>query len=367
MPEIRRISPDEPVQVRSGEELDLERVGEFIRKSFPEMTGDVSVKQFPGGFSNLTYLVKIGDRELILRRPPFGRKARTAHDMGREYRVLDSLKPVFPLCPAPLVYSEDESVIGAPFYLMERINGVILRKNLPFDISMTQEQARRLSENLVSVIFRLHSVDYRRPGLAELGRPDGYVARQVEGWCKRYLEARTDDAPTFEKVSGWLHNNMPSISTAAIIHNDYRFDNVVLNPDDPTEIIGVLDWEMTTIGDPLMDLGSTLAYWVEKNDPAELQAIRMMPTNIDGMFTRDELVSFYSQLSGIKIDNYDFYYVFGLFRLAVIAQQIYYRYYHGQTRDERFGSLIGAVKVLERTALNVMIRQPSVNGAASAQ
>lgn len=346
---------DEPATVRDGEELDAARVREFVSATFPEITGEISVRQFPGGFSNLTYLVKIGERELILRRPPFGKKAKTAHDMAREYRVLRSLKPVFPYCPEPLVYSEDENIIGAPFYLMERIKGIILRKNLPAEISYTAQQARTLSENLVSVLCRLHSIDYVQAGLHDLGKAQGYVTRQVEGWSRRYVDAKTDDAPGFETVIRWLHDKMPLDSpVAAIIHNDYRFDNVVLNPANPTEIIGVLDWEMTTIGDPLMDLGSSLAYWIEKNDPPGLQAIRMMPTNLDGMLTRDEQVALYAEKMGIKIDNYDFYYTFGLFRLAVIAQQIYYRYYHAQTKDERFRSLIGAVKVLEQTALQVI-------------
>lgn len=346
---------DEPATIRAGEELDAARVQAFITSSFPEITGEITVRQFPGGFSNLTYLVKIGERELILRRPPFGKKAKTAHDMAREYRVLSSLKPVFSCCPEPLVYSEDESIIGAPFYLMERIRGIILRKNLPPEISYTAEQARTLSENLVSVLCRLHSIDYEQAGLGDLGKAQGYVARQVEGWSRRYVDAKTDDAPGFETVIRWLQDKMPPDSpVAAIVHNDYRFDNVVLSQADPTEIIGVLDWEMTTIGDPLMDLGSSLAYWIEKDDPPGLQAIRMMPTNLDGMLTRDEQVSLYAEKMGIKIDNYDFYYTFGLFRLAAIAQQIYYRYYHGQTKDERFKSLIGAVKVLEQTAMQVI-------------
>ena len=349
---------DEPATVRAGEELDAVKVKAFVSGTFPDISGVISVKQFPGGFSNLTYLVKIGERELILRRPPFGKKAKTAHDMAREYRVLAALKPVFPHCPTPLVYTDDESIIGAPFYLMERINGIILRKNLPPDMSFTEQQARTLSENLVAVLCRLHTIDYREAGLDDLGKADGYVTRQVEGWSRRYADAKTDDAPAFEMVIRWLHDKLPTSSMAAVIHNDYRFDNVVLNPQDPTEIIGVLDWEMATIGDPIMDLGSSLAYWVERDDPPGLQAIRMMPTNLDGMLTRDEQVALYAEKMGIRIDNYDFYYAFGLFRLAVIAQQIYYRYYHGQTGDERFKSLIGAVKVLEQAALQVIGKSP---------
>lgn len=346
---------DEPAEVRNGEELDAARIQEFVNASCPEIAGDITVRQFPGGYSNLTYLVKIGERELILRRPPFGKKAKSAHDMAREYRVLASLKPVFPYCPEPLVYSEDESIIGAPFYLMERIKGIILRKNLPADMACTPGQARTLSENLVSVLCRLHSIDYRRAGLDDLGNADGYITRQVEGWSKRYADAKTDDAPSFERVIRWLHDKMPESSpSAAIIHNDYKFDNTVLNSSKPTEIVGLLDWEMATIGDPLMDLGSSLAYWVERDDPPALQAIRTMPTNLDGMLTRKEQVALYSEMRGMTVDNFDFYYCFGLFRLAGIAQQIYYRYYHGQTRDPRFKNLIAVVNVLEQASLQVM-------------
>lgn len=350
-------SLDAAGEVRTGEELDAAKVLEFIGGSLPHISGEITVRQFPGGFSNLTYLVCIGGHELILRRPPFGRKATGAHDMGREYRVLTALKPVFPYCPSPLVYSEDESIIGAPFYLMEKITGVILRKDLPAEMDFTPLQARALSENLIDTLCRLHAVDFTAAGLDSLGKGDGYVSRQVAGWGRRYADARTDDAPAFEGVIRWLNDKLPAHSPApAIIHNDYKFDNTVLDQADSTKIIGLLDWEMTTIGDPLMDLGSSLAYWVEKDDPPELQAIRTMPTNVAGMLTRKEQVALYGERSGIAIDNFDYYYCFGLFRLAVIAQQIYYRYYHGQTKDPRFKSLILAVHILEKTAMGVARR-----------
>jgi aminoglycoside phosphotransferase (APT) family kinase protein len=346
---------DEPGTIRSGEELDGARVLEFVGSSLPDVAGEITVRQFPGGFSNLTYLVTVGARDFILRRPPFGRKAKGAHDMGREYRVLSALKLVFPCCPAPVLYTDDESVIGAPFYLMERINGIILRRDLPAGLDFTPAQARALSENLVTTLSCLHSVDPCGAGLEDLGKGDGYVLRQVEGWSRRYADARTDDAPTFDGVIRWLHDKLPQdFPSSTIIHNDYKFDNTVLNPADPTEIIGLLDWEMATIGDPLMDLGASLAYWVERDDPPELQAIRTMPTNLPGTLTRKEQVALYGSLRGIAVDNFDFYYCFGLFRLAVIVQQIYYRYFHGQTRDPRFKGLIHAVHSLERTAQQVV-------------
>jgi aminoglycoside phosphotransferase (APT) family kinase protein len=262
---------------------------------------------------------------------------------------------VFPYCPKPLAYTADESVMGCPFYVMERIRGVILRKNLTKGLEFTEDQMRSLCENLLDVHCKLHSVDYKAIGLEGFGKPEGYVKRQVEGWSERFKNSHTPDAPTFERVMQWLHDKMPpDFSKPAIIHNDYKFDNVVLDPDNLLEIIGVLDWEMATIGDPLMDLGSSLGYWVQSDDSPKFQAARTLPTNLPGALTRDELVKGYAEKAGITIDNFDFYLCFGLFRLAVIVQQIYYRFYHGQTKDERFKSLIVAVHILEEQANRIL-------------
>jgi aminoglycoside phosphotransferase (APT) family kinase protein len=346
---------DKSTKVRQGEELDLKVVEQFLKDAIPGLSGDLVVEQFPSGFSNLTYLIKVGGTDLVLRRPPFGRKAKTAHDMGREYRILTALNPVFPYCPKPLVYTEDESVMGCPFYVMERIEGIIMRKNLPRGLELSPDQMRTLCENLLDVQFQLHSIDYKAIGLESFGKPEGYVKRQVQGWSERYRAAWTPDAPTFEKVMQWLQDNMPpDFDRPGIIHNDYKFDNVVLNPDNPLEIIGVLDWEMATIGDPLMDLGSSLGYWVQADDPDDVQAARMLPTNLPGALTRAEMVKRYEDKAGISIDNFDFYLCFGLFRLAVIAQQIYYRFYHGQTKDERFKMLIFAIHILDSAANRTM-------------
>ena len=346
---------DTPKKIREGEELNIPAIEKFLKEYIPGLEGNLVVEQFPSGYSNLTYLIKVGEKELVLRRPPFGTKAKTAHDMKREYKILNALNPVFHYCPKPLIYTEDTSIMGCPFYVMERIKGIILRRDLPEGLSFKPEEARKLCENMLDVHLELHSIDYKKIGLADFGKPEGYVKRQVEGWTGRYRNAKTDDAPDFEEVIRWLHDNMPEESKkSCIIHNDYKFDNIVLSPEDPLKIIGVLDWEMATIGDPLMDLGSSLAYWVQADDPPEFQAIRMMPTNIPGAMTRDELVQRYAEKSGVKIDNFDFYYCFGLFRLAGIAQQIYYRYYHKQTKDDRFALLIFAVKALEEAALRVI-------------
>lgn len=341
--------------IREGEDFEVAKVEAFLKDAIPGLKGTLTVEQFPGGHSNLTYLLKMGDREMVFRRPPFGRKVKTAHDMGREYRIQKALKPLFPYCPEPLACSEDESIIGCPFYVMERIKGIILRKDLPKGLSLTAEKARTLCENLIDVYVALHHVDYKRAGLEGYGKPEGYVKRQVEGWSGRYRSARTADAPDFEPVMAWLYDKMPGESLqTSVIHNDYRFDNVVLDPVNPLKIIGVLDWEMATIGDPLMDLGGALAYWIDRDDPPKMQAIRMVPTHLDGMMTRRELVDCYAEKMDVPIGNIDFYYCFGLFRLAVIAQQIYYRFYHGQTKDERFKLMIFAVHVLEEAAKGVI-------------
>ena len=348
-------SSDQARDIRPGEAFDSAGVEAFLRDSVPGLQGPMAIQQFPSGHSNLTYLITFGDHELVLRRPPFGTKAKTAHDMGREYRVLSVLKAIYPYCPRAMAYAEDTSIIGCPFYVMERIRGVIVRRKFPPGFEDSPEKIRNLCRDLVRVQHELHTIDFHEAGLENFGKPAGYVERQVNGWCKRYREARTPDAPDCEDIMAWLQDKMPPDSDQpAIIHNDFKFDNVVLDPDNPAKIIGVLDWEMATLGDPLMDLGGSLAYWVEKTDSPEMQAIKFMPTDTEGALTRDELVRYYAELSGKTVDNYDFYYCFGLFRLAVIAQQIYYRFYHGQTSDKRFEAFIWGVHALDKTArLNI--------------
>jgi aminoglycoside phosphotransferase (APT) family kinase protein len=326
-----------------------------LKANLPGLVGPATVRQFHSGFSNLTYLIGMGDTELVLRRPPFGKKAQTAHDMSREYRLLRALKPVFPHVPQPLAYCDDPSVMDAPFYVMERMRGVILRKELPESLVLGEPDADRLCQRWVDALGDLHGLDYRACGLADLGNPDGYVARQVHGWSKRFRDARTDDVPDFEPVMAWLGASMPpDYPKPALIHNDYKFDNVILDPADLTRIIGVLDWEMATIGDPLMDLGASLGYWVEPDDSDELKLIRTLPTLSPGMLTRRQIVALYEEKTGATIENFAWYYCFGLFRLAVIAQQIYYRYFHGQTTDKRFAMLGFAVGILEKAAVRVI-------------
>ncbi len=346
---------DQPSEIRNGEELDAARVEGFMRDSIPGLSGQMTIHQFRRGHSNLTYLITIGGRQMVLRRPPFGTKAKTAHDMNREYRILAALNPVFCYCPQPILYTDDASIMGCSFYLMERVSGIILRRDLPPGLDLTSQQVKKLFENLVKVQIELHAIDYHKIGLADFGKPQGYVGRQVLGWSRRYRAARTPDVPDCEFIMAWLEKHMPpDTDHPAIIHNDFKLDNTVLDKKDPTKIIGVLDWEMATIGDPFMDLGSSLAYWVEPEDPPEIQAIRTMPSHREGALSRKQVIEYYAQLSGRFIGDFSFYYCFGLFRLAVIAQQIYYRYYHGQTKDQRFKDLILYVVILEKVARNII-------------
>lgn len=323
--------------VRQGEEIDAAALERYFAAHVPELAGKpVTVTQFPGGHSNLTYLLCVGDREVVMRRPPFGTKVKSAHDMGREHRILRALSRSYPRAPKPLAYCEDPSVLGAPFYVMERMRGVILRKELPQGLVLGPKTMRTLSENLVDCLVDLHALDYQALGLGDLGKPVGYVERQVKGWSERYVKAQTDEVPVVERVAAWLERTRPADSGAALIHNDFKFDNVVLDPEDPTRIIGVLDWEMSTIGDPLMDLGTFVSYWVEATDQPIMQFFRGGPTDREGALTRAELVDRYQARSGRDVKRPEFYYVFGLFKTAVVIQQIYYRYRQGLTKDERF-------------------------------
>lgn len=352
---------DEPGSVRDENRFDPAVILPFLKAHIPDLPdGPATLAQFQGGASNLTYQLTVGGRDLILRRPPSGTKPKSGHDMGREYHVLKALHGRFPV-PRPLAYCEDPALIGAPFYVMEKLRGVILRRDPPKDLRYSPEQARRLCLNLVDGLIRLHTLDYPAIGLGELGKPEGYVARQVTGWCERFAKAWTDDVPKCESLMAWLKDHTPPDSVKpALIHNDYRFDNVVLDPRDHQTIVGVLDWEMCTLGDPLMDLGSSLAYWVQPGDPAQMQTLRMQPSNLPGMLTRDEVVRYYGEKTGRMIANYDFYYVFGLFRLAVIAQQIYYRFKLGQTKNPRFQTFGVFVSVLSQVADRVITRAAAV-------
>jgi aminoglycoside phosphotransferase (APT) family kinase protein len=337
---------DHPASIRPGEELNLAAIESFLRRHFTDEPGQLQVLQFPSGHSNLTYSVKLGEREFILRRPPFGSKVKSAHDMGREFRVLSKLHSAYAPAPEVLFYCDDNSILGAPFYLMKPIPGIILRRHIPTKLNFSVEKARRLSEAFIENLICLHRVDYAATGLSDLGRPEGYLERQVRGWTERYHASKTHDYPEVEKITAWMREHMPPTNSVSIIHNDYKYDNVVLDPSDITKIVGVLDWEMCTIGDSLADLGTTLAYWIDSTDPEEVQLARWAPTNDPGSFNREEIVQYYAQKTGSDVSNMAFYLTLARFKLVVIAQQIYFRYHQGLTKDERFAAMPGKIKML---------------------
>ena len=352
---IARELQDSSRAVRAGEELDLARLEPYLRSHFPDLGGALVVRQFPSGHSNLTYSVTLGEKEMVLRRPPFGSKVKSAHDMGREYHVLERLHDAYP-APRPLLHCTDESILGAPFYLMERVRGVIIRRSLAPGLELKPEVARKLSESFIDKLAALHRLNYTALGLGELGKPQGYLERQVRGWIERYAGSRTHDLPEVEPLSVWLQANMPVNSGATLIHNDYKFDNMILAPEDITQIKAVLDWEMCTLGDPLTDLGTALAYWVDPGDPPEMQMVRWGPTVAPGMLSRAQLAQRYAEKTGRDLSQIVFYYVFAMFKTAVIIQQIYYRYFHGLTRDERFASLGEVAKTLMKVGLSATQR-----------
>jgi len=350
--------PDRPRPPRPGEELDTARLAEYLSHWLGRVDS-VTVEQFPAGHSNLTYHVRVGESSYVLRRPPFGNRVRTAHDMAREFRVLSALAPVFPPAPKPLLLCEDESVLGAPFYLMERRLGVVIRKELPEALKGRPEVLGRICDGLVSTLAQLHDIDPAAVGLADLGRPQGYVERQIRGWTQRYHAAATEHVPDMEAAARWLAEHLPTDPGASIIHNDFKFDNVMLDADDPTRVVAVLDWEMATLGHPLMDLGSSLAYWVESDDPAPIRELGWWPTVEAGMWSRREVARRYFEARGQAPVPLGFYFVFGFFKLAVIIQQIYARYRRGATTDARFAQMNRMVAVLATRAVQAT-RDPGI-------
>lgn len=342
---------DEP---RQSEALAEEHLAAYLADHLEGFDGELVVRQFRKGHSNLTYLVTDGTREWVLRRAPFGTNVATAHDMGREYRILSGLHRAYPPAPRAYLMCEDAGVIGAPFYVMQRVRGVILRAKPPRGMTWSKELGRRTSEEFLDNLVAIHGVDLAEAGLDGFGKPEGYVRRQVEGWTKRYHGSRTDDIPEVVAVAEWLAEKMPPEADATLIHNDYKYDNIVLDPGDLPRIIGVLDWEMATVGDPLMDLGTTLAYWVTALDEPELAMLPFGVTNFPGSWSRERLVDAYAARSGRDVSRVDFYHVFGLFKTAVVAQQIYYRFKSGKTDDPRFQMMILGVNVLSKFANRIV-------------
>ena len=345
---------DQAGQIRSGQALDVSSLENYLRSEMDLPEVSLEVLQFPSGYSNLTYLLRFGKQEFVLRRPPHGAKIKSGHDMGREFQILSGLYPIYPKVPKPYLFCDDTSVIDAPFYVMERMQGIIFRGHTLEEQLPTSAQMRTLSSKFVATLAEIHAIDYRIAGLENIGRPEGYVRRQIEGWTKRYIGAKTDDVKTLEKVYTWLNKNIPDQNQAAFIHNDFKYDNLILSEDGKLNIKGVLDWEMSTLGDPLMDLGTTLGYWIQESDPEFMKKKNMNISLNKGNLTRGELVEKYAQMTTLSIDNITFYYVFGLFKIAVIIQQIFFRYKKGFTKDTRFKNLDEAVFIYGKMGLQAI-------------
>jgi aminoglycoside phosphotransferase (APT) family kinase protein len=344
----------ETIDVREGEAFDLTAVEHYLQAHVEDVPeGELEVSQFPSGASNLTYLLRVGHWEGVLRRPPLGPVPPKAHDMGRESGILNKLNTVYPLAPKPFFFCEDESVIGAPFYVMERRRGVVLDDSFPEGVEPGDELCRGISRTVVDTLVELHAVDLEESGLGDLGKPDGFLRRQTEGWISRYEKAKTDEISEVEPLTDWLAGDIPESPPPAIIHNDYKLNNLVLNPEDLTEVRAVLDWEMATVGDPLFDLAVSLSYWIEPDDPDELKAVMPTVTVTPGFMTRKELIDRYAKECNRDLSEMHWYVVFGYFKLAGILQQIYARYKNGQTTDERFATFGDRVRTLILHAENL--------------
>lgn len=346
-------NPTKPV--REGEELHEEVLKQFLQKSnlIADTSSELEVNQFSNGYSNLTYLLTIEDKEYVLRRPPFAAPKR-GHDMGREFKVMHNLRPVFSKAPKTFVFCEDKEVLGAPFYVMEKVSGEILTAKAAHKRGVTPEEFKTISNTWLDTFVEFHSIDYNEANLQDLGRPEGYVSRQVTNWGKQYLAAATDDMPAAEKVMAWMEENQPKVYDHTLIHNDFKYDNVVFSDDSWRNISAILDWEMCTLGDPLMDLGTSLGYWTTAADGDFMKQGLPSPTIMEGNPSRTDIVQQYALKSGRSVDNIVFYYAYGLFKIAVIAQQIYYRYKHGHTKDPKFAMLNHAAALCCTTALQAI-------------
>ncbi len=341
------------IDVRHDERIDVPKVEDFMRGKLPGTDRPLSIRQFGGGAANLTYLLDYGTHEYVLRRGPLGPVAATAHDMQREYRVLSVLYEVFPKAPRAHLYHEDPGVVGAPFLVMDRKRGVVVRREMPEIFASEGDSARKMSEALVDSLAEFHAVDYDAIGLGELGKPEGFITRQIEGWYKRWGYAKHEEVPAMDHTHAWLKENQPEHQAFSLVHNDYKLDNAILSPDDPGEIIAILDWDMCTLGDPLSDVGALLGYWSEPDDPPYAQMVAMMPTGDMGFLSRSELIQRYAEKSGRSVEQINFYFALSLFRITVIAAQIYIRYLRGQTQDKRFAMFEQVIPIFARAAEDV--------------
>jgi aminoglycoside phosphotransferase (APT) family kinase protein len=351
---MQPINLDAPTSIRIGEELPLLVLSDYLNAEIPGFGSITAVAQFPGGYSNLTYSIKTDKQEYVLRRPPFGAKTiKGGHAMEREFRLLKLLEQAgFAKIPKPIHCCEDEAVMGTPFYLMEKVNGVILRAHMAKKLSLSPQDFHDLSAVLADTLVALHAIDIETSGLIQIGKPEGYILRQVEGWINRYEAAFTDDIPNMTALSAWLRVHLPEEGKPALLHNDYKYDNLILNPERLTDVLAILDWEMSTVGDPMMDLGTALAYWAEAGDGdfEKNFSLTWMPGNL----TRAEFLDRYVEKSGRDVSKVLFFFVFGIFKNAVVIQQLYSRYKKGLTKDERFAQIIFGVYMLAEKAVKAI-------------
>ncbi|PID84818.1 MAG: phosphotransferase family protein [Chloroflexi bacterium] len=350
------MSTSDTIAVRPDERFNKDTLAGYLHGKLPGSTQPLTVRQFGGGAANLTYLLDYGSHHYVLRRPPLGPVAKSAHDMAREFKVLSRLHTAFPYAPQAFLYCQDPTIIGANFFVMERRQGIVVRRSLPAAYANIKNAPKRMSEALVDTLAQFHAVDFTVMGLSDLGEPSGFIRRQIEGWYQRWGKAQTHDLPEMDAVYQWLKTNQPQTTQFSLVHNDYKLDNVMLDPTDPGKIVAVFDWDMCTLGDPLNDLGAMLTYWTEPTDPPYMQTAAMMPVGDLGFLTRQELVERYAEKSGRDVHSIHFYHALGLFRLTVIIAQIYIRYQRGQTQDERFAAMEFMIPMMAKAALAVANR-----------
>ena len=347
---------DFPGEIRDNEKIDIKILSEILKNKFGSSSNSLEIKQYRKGYSNLTYNLLWNNKEFILRKAPFGALVKGGHDMKREFNILSRLSLHYDKVPKTYFYFDDKSIIDFDFYLMEKLEGIILRPKTLNSMMPEKDVTKKLSVNFIKTLSSLHKLDFKKIDLEFLGKGNGYAKRQVVGWSERYNKSKTDEIKEMEYLMNWLLNNLPKEVNYSLIHNDFKYDNIVLNKDDYSDILGVLDWEMSTIGDPLFDLGTTLGYWVQNNDHPLLKEISLSPTTSSGNLNRMELIDNYEKYSKIKVNDPVYYYVFGLFKISVIVQQIYFRYKKGYTKDDRFSNLLSIVKVCSLVAYQAINR-----------
>lgn len=341
---------DSPGEVRPDEQLDKEKLTRWLAGAIPGLVGPMQVTQFHGGHANLTYMVSFGDRDIVIRRPPLGPVAPKSHDMEREFRALSGLAPQFSHSPRPLGFCADEEVIGAPFLVMERRRGYVIRSAWPDFLPESPDLRARISKDLVDALADLHTVDTTRAELASLGRPDGFVERQVRGWLGRWEAAKTREIPDMDRAAAWCLEHLPAPQAVSVLHNDYKLDNCMFDAEDPGHLVAIFDWDMASLGDPLVDLGTLLGYWSEASDDMGRGTAGGV-TMLDGFLTREQLTRRYAERTGFDVSNIGFYETFALFKTAVVIEQIYVRWVRGQTKDARFESMGAIVPMLAKSAV----------------